>query len=112
MVEESTIPLLNAQQLGMANLARGALLMPELTQHLTRDLALNLMRQQAKQVSKTQDSNHSSQVDADDGQQSSAFLPHSGHRPREQASQENDDDPTLSHQSDNPLVGNLLNVKV
>lgn len=112
MVEESTIPLLNAQQLGMANLARGALLMPELSQHLTRDLALNLMRQQARQVNKAQDSNHSSHVDEEGGGQQSGFMAHSGRRQHEQPAQDADDEPSTSQHSDNPLVGKLLNVKV
>lgn len=110
MVEPTTIiPLLNAQQQGMAGLAHGAALMPELAQASTRELALHLLRQEARQVQKPEPGKGSAQVDDGDGHAGShAETPQ---RQRERPSGEGQgsgDAPS----SASPLVGNLLNVKV
>lgn len=110
MVEQSTIiPLLNAQQLSAVQLAHGAAVMPEIAQASTRELALHLLRQEARQIQKTEAGTLSTLVDGEDGGNSGAFAETPG-RDRGKAREEEDSGGAPS--SGRPLVGNLLNVKV
>ena len=108
MVESTTIiPLLNAQQQGMAGLAHGVILIPELAQASARELALHLLRQESRQVQKPDQSKASAQVDDGEARNgSSADTP-----PRER--KKNETAPSSESQaSASPLVGNVLNLKV
>ncbi|MCH5277566.1 MAG: hypothetical protein J1E80_06985 [Desulfovibrionaceae bacterium] len=106
MVEASTIiPLLNAQQQGMTGLAHGVILIPELAQASTRELALHLLRQEARQVQKPAQSKGSAQVDDGEARNHSSADTH----PRERKKSEKASEAPVSA---SPLVGNLLNVKV
>lgn len=108
MVETSTIPLLNAQQLSMANLVHGALIMPELAQASTHELALRLLHQEARQVNKPDGGSQSELVAGEDsgGRSGGGGTPF---RRRDAEEKDTDESPSPS---DNPLVGKLLNVKV
>lgn len=108
MVEPTTIiPLLNAQQQGMAGLAHGAALMPELAQASARQLALQLLRQEAHQVQKPVSGKSSTQVDDGGGNADGETG-----SPRRERKQRDESPPDEASASAKPLVGNLLNVKV
>ena len=107
MVEPTTIiPLLNAQQQGMAGLAHGAALMPELAQASTRELALHLLRQEARQVQKPEPGKNSAQVDDSGGNGGDTASP------RRERKRQEEPPSGEAPSSGSPLVGNLLNVKV
>ena len=106
MVESTTIiPLLNAQQQGMAGLAHGVILMPELAQASARELALQLLRQEARQVQKPDQSKGSAQVDDGEARNGSSADTPPRERKKKTASSE-------TQVSASPLVGNVLNLKV
>lgn len=108
MVEPTTIvPLLNAQQQGMAGLVHGFALMPELAQASARELALHLLRQEARQVQKPEQGKGSAQVDGGDDQ--GGF---SSDTPRRERRRKDEPPSDEASPSSSPLVGNLLNVKV
>ena len=108
MVEPTTIiPLLNAQQQGMVGLAHGFALMPELAQASARELALQLLRQEALPVQKPESGKGSAQVDDGDDRPGS-----SSDTPRRERRRKGESPSDEASPSSSPLVGNLLNVKV
>lgn len=106
MADITVIPLLNAQQLSMSGLAQAALLRPEAAQAMTSKLALDLMREDADKVEKPEAGAKSGLVSDDEGGGNAFFSDSQRDR---QAPQEEGDEPGATS---NPLVGNLLNVKV
>lgn len=108
MVEStSIIPLLNAQQQGMAGQAHGVILIPELAQASARELALHLLRQEARQVQKPDQGKASAQVD--DGEARNGSSADTPRRERKKGETSPSDEAQVSA---SPLVGNLLNLKV
>lgn len=106
MVESTTIiPLLNAQQQGMAGLTHGVILMPELAQASARELALHLLRQEARQVQKPDQGKGSAQVDDNEARNGSSADTPPRQRKKKAPSSE-------AQASASPLVGNVLNLKV
>lgn len=108
MAEYTVIPLLNAQQLSSVNVAHMANIMPETAQTLAGQLAVSLLRQEAKQVQKTDKGVQSPTVNDDEGSANLAGDP-GQHKKRQAKAPEEDMEPS---QPDNPLVGNLLNLKI
>jgi len=108
MVSTATIPLLNAQQMGMAPLVHGTLIMPELAQASAQTMTARLVQQEAQQVNKPAESSSSALVNEKEGGSSG-----SGAMPgKRQARDSRDDDTDSVPPSPKPLVGKLLNVKV
>lgn len=113
MVEPSTIiPLLNAQQLSMAGLAHGAAVMPEMAQASARELALHLLRQESKQVQKTEAGKNSALVDEEGGGNAGGGAFAETPRRERERDETGDTGESGAPSSAKPLVGNLLNVKV
>ena len=107
MAEIGIIPLLNAQQLSMIGLAHDVAMRPEVSQAAAREMALALLRQEAKQVEKSGAGDRSTAVHEDNGtggRQAGSFRREKRH------SDPDADENSASPQ--NPLVGNLLNVTV
>lgn len=113
MVEQSTIiPLLNAQQLGMSALAHGAAVMPEMAQATAKELALNLLRQESRQVQKPEKSTDATLVDEEGGGSNGGTAGFRAGTRRSGGDAEAGDKQDDAPSSASPLVGNLLNVKV
>ncbi len=104
MAESSPIALLYAQQLSTAKVATDASLMPEMAQAAAKNLAQEMIRQEAREVQKPVESQNSSSVDDEAKEKggSGSFLFQHKEKKEEQS----------APSSDNPLVGNLLNVKI
>jgi hypothetical protein len=109
MAEIGIVPLLNAQQLSMIWLGHEAAVRPEAAQVVARDLALDLLRQEARQIEKPGASNRSMTIGDDGGSSGgqSADLPR-----REKSGKKDTDGNGEPPASPKPLVGNLLNVRV
>jgi hypothetical protein len=107
MAEIGIIPLLNAQQLSMLWLGHDAAVRPEAAQVMARDLALHLLQQEAKQIEKPGGSNRSVPVGDEGGGSGSHSAELSQ---REKHEKKTDDDPPSA--SPEPLVGNLLNIRI
>ncbi len=104
MAEASPIPLLFAQQIAVAKVASDASHMPEMAQAAAKNVTQEMLRQEAREVQKPEESQGSSGVDDEPKEEghSNAFL---------FQQKEKKEEPSAPS-SDNPLVGNLLHVKI
>ena len=109
MAEYTIVPLLHAQNLSVANMAHMANILPETSQALAGQFAVNLLRQEAKQVQKTDKSVKSPTIS--DEEPGSGLAGDPGLSKKRQGTEPFADDQDPG-QSDNPLVGNLLNLKI
>ena len=108
MAEITLIPLLHAQNQSVSNLICNVAVGPEAAQALTGQLAMHLMRQEAKQIHKPDPSNRANAVNDENG--SAGQSQHGGSkREHKKPLPEPNPEPSASL---NPMIGNLLNVKV
>ena len=108
MAEITTIPLLNAQEQGMSIFAAAQATRPEMAQATIQELALNLLKEQTDQVQKPEDSAKSSTVSSEDGSRGECHD--AGERRKRQRKPEPETmEPSASP---DPLIGNLLNLKI
>ena len=111
MAEYTIVPLLNAQQLSTVNIAHMANIAPETSQALASQLAVNLLRQEAKQIQKTDKSAKSPVIGDEEGSDNSTDNPGLKKKRLTKTVEPNDENLEPS-QPDHPLVGNLLNIKI
>lgn len=104
MAESSPIPLLFAQQITVAKVASDASHMPEMAQAAAKSMAQEMLRHEAREVQKPEESQGSSGIDDEQKKESNgnSFL----FQQKEKKEENN------APSSDNPLLGNLLNVKI
>ena len=108
-MDPTIIPILNAQQQGISPWVNEVNVLPEMAQANAQNLALQMLRQQKEQVQAPEESRQSSQIsdkEKGNGGARQELSPRKRKPPNEEAAE----DAASPRPSENPLVGNLLNV--
>lgn len=101
-----TIPLLNAQQQGMAPYATAALVKGEVLSQTTQTLSYQRLQEESEQLGKVIENQAANTVN--DEKEGEADTP----TPQQQTKREPQEDVETAPSYHNPLAGNLLNEKV